>query len=252
MKSKMISLGIISFCVLNATYADVPPSYPTAPTAPAAAPQAPDNGYPVAPAYRAHAQAAPAVTPTAPDRRHHEEREHHRDRISISFGGPGPVIAMEPEPVAPPAYADVDYRHHHHGAPHWVGVSSGEPLPHFAVVGGHEHRRPIFVCRANYNGGVHPGRVLGDICDLGWGGYEVPVHQYEVLSSKFMLSWVPAGYGSVPPGALDGGYENGHPLFVCQARYRGGVYPGKVVGQGCNISWGGREVNLPNYNVLVG
>ena len=40
---------------------------------------------------------------------------------------------------------------------------------------------PLFVARANLNGGVHPGRVLFafGVAFIGFGGQEVPVNQRE-------------------------------------------------------------------------
>ncbi len=64
-------------------------------------------------------------------------------------------------------------------------------------------------------------------------------------------TWVPAEGGAIPQGAVLGGSENGQPLFICRAQYNGGVHPGKVVGQNCNIGWGGREILNPTYEVLV-
>jgi hypothetical protein len=39
---------------------------------------------------------------------------------------------------------------------------------------------------------------------------------------------------------------------VCRISYNGGVHPGKTVGAGCNIGWGGNEISRTTYDVLVG
>lgn len=64
--------------------------------------------------------------------------------------------------------------------------------------------------------------------------------------------WVNISAGQpLPPNAVIGGEEHGGPLFVCRAQIRGNVVPGKVVGTKCNIAWFGREVILPQYQVLT-
>lgn len=133
----------------------------------------------------------------------------------------------------------------------WVPASNGY-VPPGAVQGGNEQNgQPLFVCRAQYNGGVHIGKVVGQACNFGWGGAEVTMPQYEVLTG-IQGRWVPGNGGYVPPGALQGGNEaTGQPLYICRSQYRGGVHVGKVVGQNCNFGWGGAEITMPQYEVLV-
>jgi hypothetical protein len=38
------------------------------------------------------------------------------------------------------------------------------------------------MCRASYNGGTHPGEVRDGACHIGWGGNDVPMSSYSVLS----------------------------------------------------------------------
>jgi hypothetical protein len=52
------------------------------------------------------------------------------------------------------------------------------------------------------------------------------------------------------PNTVVGGFENGHPLFVCLADYRG-QHPGKLVDGTCNIGWGGRERRVHNFQLLL-
>ncbi len=55
----------------------------------------------------------------------------------------------------------------------------------------------------------------------------------------------------VPYNALQGGQEDGQPLYVCRASYMGGMLPGKVVAGNCNIADRGKEWEIPDYEVLV-
>lgn len=65
-------------------------------------------------------------------------------------------------------------------------------------------------------------------------------------------AWVPAGGGNGPAGAVQGGGEGDHAIFICRAPWQGGVHVGKVVGTTCNFGWGGQEITVPSYEVLVG
>lgn len=58
-------------------------------------------------------------------------------------------------------------------------------LPQNAIVGGidHEQREQLYICRAYYTNGVHPGKILGKKCNIGWGTREIVLDQFEVLVS---------------------------------------------------------------------
>jgi hypothetical protein len=141
----------------------------------------------------------------------------------------------------------------------WVPAANGV-VPANAIIGGREPGRSLPVCRAIYNKGVHPGKVVGKNCNFGYGGKEVRAPQYDVLvgnpavltQSPQLVNWVAAQGGQVPPGAFFGAYEPGRPLLpICQAPHQGGVHVGKVVGRNCNFGYGGLEVLSPRYAVLV-
>src|ERR1700737_1880562 len=69
-----------------------------------------------------------------------------------------------------------------------------------------------------------------------------------------MYQWIPASGGAIPSGAAENGREaNGEALFVARANLNGGVHPGKVRGEfgAANIGFGGKEVKVTNYEVLM-
>ena len=69
------------------------------------------------------------------------------------------------------------------------------------------------------------------------------------------MRWVAASDGAIPDGAAENGHEaNGEALFVCRAQLNGGLHPGKVRGAfgAANIPYGGQEVKVNPYEVLVG
>lgn len=65
------------------------------------------------------------------------------------------------------------------------------------------------------------------------------------------LRWERASGGRIPAGAIAAGIENGRPLAICHADHAGGQHPGKVVAKACNISYGGAELTIGSYEVLV-
>ena len=143
-------------------------------------------------------------------------------------------------PVAAPAAAG--------GKISWVAASNGQ-IPAGAIIGGQETGRNLAICRAKYSNGVHPGKVVASNCNIGYGGKEVTIPNYEVAVGA--VSWVAASNGQIPAGAVIGGQESGRNLAVCRANYQNGVHPGKVVASNCNIGYGGKEVTIPKYEVAV-
>ena len=71
----------------------------------------------------------------------------------------------------------------------------------------------------------------------------------QMLSNKGVkLAWVK---GPSAKGMITGGSETGRSLPVCRAAYKSGTHPGKVVAGKCNIGWGGKEIVLSTFEVLV-
>ena len=65
------------------------------------------------------------------------------------------------------------------------------------------------------------------------------------------VTWVKAEYGEIPKGAVEGGVIEGKPVYVCRAYYSNGTHPGKTWENACNIGWGGKEVAVKDFEVLV-
>lgn len=153
------------------------------------------------------------------------------------------LIALPTVALADPSMSDF----------YWVKSSVNAALPDFAVQGGHDSNgAPLYICQAKHNGGVHPGKIVNGNCNITYAGIEIVKPKYQVLVSTTPLNWVKAGGGFVPPGAVPGGYENGHPLFICKAKYAdGSVHPGKIVGNTCNYGYAGKEILSSTYKVLV-
>ncbi|HEX4046039.1 MAG TPA: DM9 repeat-containing protein [Gammaproteobacteria bacterium] len=184
-------------------------------------------------------------TNVSPDsHRHSNEHRHRHESISLSANIPHLNTTY---------VVTTESRHHHHNKLAWVDMVEGQPLPVDAVVGGSQPQpyATLYVCRGNYGGGIHPGKLYNGFCNISWGGSEISLAHYQVLVSHANLAWVGASNGFIPMNAVEGGYQHDGPLYICQAAFQGGMHVGKVYGQNCNIGWSGREEIVPYYNVLV-
>lgn len=135
-------------------------------------------------------------------------------------------------------------------------VTFGGELPEKAVIGGVETHRGLAVCRCDYKGAMHPGKVVGKACNIGWGGKEIIIKDFEVLVNKGVvdLTWLKTN-GSLPENAIQAGTERGKGLYVGRTFHKNGTHPGKVFNVGrnyiCNIGWGGKELTYKTFEVLV-
>lgn len=136
----------------------------------------------------------------------------------------------------------------------WVPFK-GE-IPSNAVIGGSEKHQSLAVCRYEYQGAKHPGKVIGKNCNIGYGGVEKYSSTFEILINKgtVHLDWEKTN-GPLPANAIQGGTENGKPLYIGRAPYAKGMHPGKVFNAGrnhiCNIGYGGKEITMNEFEVLV-
>ncbi len=136
----------------------------------------------------------------------------------------------------------------------WSAVS-GRVLPPAALVAGkHKSGASLVVCRADMGDGIHPGKVWGANCIVGWAGREVGRPTFEVLSApQGVFNWVPMRQGQALPAqaVVAGKHRSGPNLVVCRADMGDGVHPGKVWNGNCHVGWGGREMIKPAFDVLV-
>lgn len=113
----------------------------------------------------------------------------------------------------------------------------------------------LFVCRAAYHGGVHPGQARSDQtgCSFGYGGKQVVEQTYEVLQAAPWLTWHLATARNLPDTAVITGAEGGEPFYSCRATDRSGLHPGKIKknGPGCSIASEGREKIADRFEVLT-
>lgn len=128
-----------------------------------------------------------------------------------------------------------------------------------AVVGGRAGGQPLILCRARHQGGVHPGKLWAGRCNIGWGGKEIAATDFDVLVRTVRAQQESAFPTDVwrDPSTVDtkitfhGGQDRNQSLRVCRAQLQDGAHPGKEVAGKCNLGWGGRELTVDKYEVLV-
>lgn len=156
--------------------------------------------------------------------------------------GPQPNMPMAGSGGLPPAGAVPAT-----GSLRWVPGGTGMAVPADAVIGGSEDGIPLPVCRATYAGGLYPGKLVKDNCNISYDSREIYTHGFEILAGTG------AHWGAPQPGfqgAFVAGGENGGPLYLCQAEYRGNLHPGKIYDGKCDISYAGREIPVASFQVL--
>ncbi len=136
----------------------------------------------------------------------------------------------------------------------WTTEKKGT-MPQNAFQGGQEaNGSPLYVARASYGGGVHIGKMRKDwkAAAIPYGGKENWIAEYEIFVGAGV--WIRAAAGVIPRNAMPAGREaNGEILYAARASYEGGMHIGKIKA-GWNaaiIPYGGREVQVPRYEVLI-
>nr|WP_245396408.1 DUF3421 domain-containing protein [Jiella sonneratiae] len=163
----------------------------------------------------------------------------------------------DPAPVVAPNPPAQDYggRQAKRGpALDWIDQAGGRVDRRAVPAGNEANGEPLFVCNAVFNNGIHPGKLRPGFggCVIGYGGREYTVGQYGTLLGRG--DWLQG----IPVDRLDsigvnaGREANGSLLYVCRARFNNGVHPGKIGAStgGCNITYGGVEHTLYDYQVL--
>lgn len=134
----------------------------------------------------------------------------------------------------------------------WAPSQEGE-LPAGAVGGGMVREGELFVCRARMADGLHLGKYWRGRCNVGFGGREELVKEFEVLvRPSGGYTWRRGRVGLGSGGCLVAGRAHGQDLCVCRGHHRDGLHIGKTWAGRCHIGWGGQEVALDEYEVLVG
>lgn len=113
---------------------------------------------------------------------------------------------------------------------------------------------PVFIIRAKYRDGIHPGKwVFGNTALISWGGEEHCASQFEIYTGP--VKWVAVKGKAIPPEAIVGGHEaDGRKLYIARAKFEKGIFTGKAgthLAKGCCVGYMGKEYAIEDYEVLV-
>lgn len=136
----------------------------------------------------------------------------------------------------------------------WVAAGNGQ-VPPRSFAGGEDNGEPLYVIRAQFNGGIIPGKLVPShgTCYVPWGGQENAVPQYEVLCD-FPGQWLATSGSNIPPNALTAGQtEEGEPLYIGRVVHDGSLTVGKVQPSHgvLYIPYGGQELSFRDFEILV-
>jgi hypothetical protein len=140
----------------------------------------------------------------------------------------------------------------------WLDDKSGN-IPLRAVIGGVDSNgEKIYVGRVKHEGALLPGKIVPShkVCYFAHGGAEKGAEKCQVLVKNKCcdLTWVEAGDGQIPNGALQGGMsKDKEPLYIGRTLIDGATAIGMILpSRGtCSAPYGGDEVCQPKYEVLV-
>lgn len=139
--------------------------------------------------------------------------------------------------------------------PIWVPFDND--IPKNAVKAGKRDGQLLYIGRAHHSGSLTPGLVpeVDKTCIIPWGTVSNTKEDFEILTSfSGDFSWVAAEHGRVPVNAFPAGHsEQGETLYIGRALKNGSLLVGKVQPSHrvCYVAYGGQELNVKDYEVLV-
>ena len=112
--------------------------------------------------------------------------------------------------------------------------------------------KPLYLCIANIFNSIQPGKTWAGYgrCNVAYGGKEYITSDFKIPPRNLFHN---VAWQRNPVAPLKVGREaDGKPLFLCQARFKGGKQPGKTWPgyPHCNVSYAGQEIILNSYEIL--
>lgn len=126
------------------------------------------------------------------------------------------------------------------------------PLANALRTGIDTNGKPLYLCLGNLFNSTQPGKTWPGYgrCNVPYGGKEYVLNNYTIPNQQ-QFGRVQWAAGNVQPLVI-GKDTNNNPLFLCQSNFNGSMQPGKTWPgyNHCNISYGGREIIMDNYQIL--
>lgn len=76
--------------------------------------------------------------------------------------------------------------------------------------------------------------------------------QKQTVQTPLDLHWLDAKSGDVPANAIVAATANNKSVYICRAVYLQATQPGQLTDKGCLITYGGKALVQPDYQVLTG
>lgn len=136
----------------------------------------------------------------------------------------------------------------------WVKQHQGQ-IPINAQAVDPQAMTPLYLCRAHFNKGLHPGQLKPGShgCLVSSAGRTTYARHYEVLLNDDNYQWLP-GDDDLSSGLSAGteGLNSTYIFYICRARWQGHWYPGKIRRHvlGCRIADEDAEYAVHEYEFL--
>lgn len=65
------------------------------------------------------------------------------------------------------------------------------------------------------------------------------------------VKWVQPTKVKIPKNAVIAGKNGNNGIYICHGKYLNGVHPGQLIDKGCLISYAGKAILLPKYEILT-
>ncbi len=119
---------------------------------------------------------------------------------------------------------------------------------------GYEGDHVVFIAHTNFKYGVHPCKFVYTYgCYVSYGGTEYKVEDFEYYTGT--VKWVKCTNHKIPDNSVLAGQKaDGRKLYVGRTEYNGMLITGKVgkhLAKGICIPYDGKEIELPEYEILV-
>ncbi|MCT4637351.1 MAG: DUF3421 domain-containing protein [Bacteroidales bacterium] len=136
----------------------------------------------------------------------------------------------------------------------WVNCKPGTVPSEAKVCGNEKNGAKLYLVRTKFNKSFTPGKYGKHLrsAHFAYGNREKSNAQFQIYIGNG--KWVASANGRVPLGAVVCGYDTDQkPLYAARAKYNGGIHIGKMKWgfKGAHISYGGREIEVKEYEILT-
>ncbi len=141
----------------------------------------------------------------------------------------------------------------------WAPVNNNKDTSNWFIAG-FRRNNPIYICKAPFKDGIHPGEIYKGKCKITYGGESHLQKVYQVLTgTSDYVKWEYEYFGTGNDKNFIAGFEpinstnfNGRlrPLSLCRTIYKNRIHVGKQFTGYCEINDGNKEITQTFYQIL--